>query len=210
MKKIIIVGAGGFGRELLQWIKDINESKRTWDIIGFLDTNLEALDGVECDYNIIDKIERWRPKEEEEFALAIGNPATKEKVVASMKAKGAKFANVVHPTAIVTKFSHYGEGLVMFPHSKLSVNSTVGNFVTILSSGIGHDVFIGDYTTISGACNVLRNVVIGKNVFLAAGVSIAQGVSIGDNAYLGLGSVILKDVPSGVKTFGNPARFQPI
>ena len=49
MDKIYIVGAGGFGRELLQWIKDINSVKPTWEIGGFLDNRLDALEGIECD-----------------------------------------------------------------------------------------------------------------------------------------------------------------
>lgn len=209
MNKIIIVGAGGFGRELLLWIKDINKAKPTWTIAGFIDDNLHALDNVECDYHIIGTIKDWQPREDEEFAIALADPYTKEKVAQALKEKGAKFATVIHPTGIITEFSHYGEGLVMFPYSKLSCNSTVGDFVTILSSPIGHDTYIGDYSTISGNCNVVRNVEIGKYVFLAAGVCIAQDVCIGDGAYLGLGAVVLKDVIPGAKMFGNPARRVP-
>lgn len=206
MKKIIIVGAGGFGRELLQWIKDINKETPTWKILGFIDDNLEALNGVDIDYSIIGTIKDWQPKEDEEFALALGSPALKRKIVAELKAKGAKFATIIHPKAILTEFNYYGEGFIMFPYSKLSVNSTVGNFVTLLATPIGHDTVIGDYSVISGGCNIVRNVHIGNDVFLAAGVCIAQDVSIGDGAYLGLGAVILKDVAPGATMFGNPAR----
>ena len=209
MKKLIIIGAGGFGRELLLWIKDINAVKPTWEIVGFIDDNTSALDGVECDYGVVGTIKDWQPKEDEEFALAIADPHLKEKISKDMKARGAKFATVIHPTAIITPFSHYGEGLIMFPYSKLSCNSTVGDFVTLLSSPIGHDTVIGNYTTISGNCNVVRNVVIGDYVFLAAGACIAQDVHIGDDAYLGLGCVVLKDVAPGAKMFGNPARPLP-
>ena len=97
----------------------------------------------------------------------------------------------------------------MFPYSKLSANSTVGDFVTLLATPIGHDTTIGDYSVISGGCNIVRNVVIGKDVFLAAGVCIAQDVHIGDGAYLGLGCVVLKDVPPEATMFGNPARVMP-
>lgn len=210
MKKMLIIGAGGFGRELLQWVKEINENKPTWEIQGFLDDDVNALDGVECDYGIVGTIRDWQPKADEDFALAIGTPGIKEVVARDMKAKGANFPAIIHPTATITAFSHYGEGLVMFPYSKVSVNSTVGDFVTVLSSGIGHDVRVGDYTTISGMCSILRNVRIGSRVFVAAGVSVAQDVTIGDECYLGLGSVVLKDVPGKTKTFGNPARFLPI
>jgi len=206
LKKIYILGAGGFGRELLWWIKDINTIKPTWKIGGFLDDNLHALDGIQCDVPVAGSIKDWQPKENEVFALAFGSPVLKRKIVAEMKAKGGKFATIIHPTAMVSEFAHYGEGLIMFPNSKLSVNSTVGNFVSILSTPIGHETTIGDYSVISGNCNIIRNVIIGKDVFLAAGVSIAQDVHVGDGAYLGLGCVVLKDVKAGAKMFGNPAR----
>lgn len=158
---------------------------------------------------MVGTIKDWQPKEDEEFALAIADPHLKEKIAGDMKTRGAKFATVIHPTAIITPYSHYGEGFIMFPYSKLSCNSTVGDFVTLLSSPIGHDTVIGNYTTISGNCNVVRNVVIGDYVFLAAGACIAQDVHIGDDAYLGLGCVVLKDVAPGAKMFGNPARPLP-
>ncbi len=209
MKKILIVGAGGFGRELLQWIKDINAEKPTWEIGGFLDDNLQALDGVEIDYPVVGTISDWQPKDDEVFALAMGKPQLKRMVVEKLKSRGAHFAAVIHPTALVSPFAHYGEGLVMFPYSKLSCNSTVGDFVSILTTPIGHDNEIGDYTMISGGCNIVRNVKIGKDVFVAAGVCIAQDVVVKDGAYIGLGSVVLKDVKAGTKVFGNPARIIP-
>ena len=209
MKKILIVGAGGFGRELLQWIKDINAEKPTWEIGGFLDDNLQALDGVEIDYPVVGTISDWQPKDDEVFALAMGKPQLKRMVVEKLKSRGAHFAAVIHPTALVSPFAHYGEGLVMFPYSKLSCNSTVGDFVSILTTPIGHDNEIGDYTMISGGCTIVRNVKIGKDVFVAAGVCIAQDVVVKDGAYIGLGSVVLKDVKAGTKVFGNPARIIP-
>ncbi len=209
MNKLYIVGAGGFGRELLWWIKDINKVKPTWIIAGFLDDNPQALNGYECDYQVVGSIKDWKPKEDEEFALAIGSPTLKQKIVENLKCKGANFATIIHPSAMLSEFAHYGEGFIMFPNSKLSANSTVGDFVTLLSSPIGHDTVIGDYSVISGNCNIVRNVVIGNCVFLAAGVCIAQDVHIGDGAYIGLGSVVLKDVNSYDTVFGNPARVIP-
>lgn len=209
MEKIYILGAGGFGRELLQWIKDINTAKPTWEIGGFLDDNLNALDGCKCDVKVVGTIKDWQPKEGEVFALAFGSPELKRKIVKLMKDKGAKFVPVIHPTALLSEFTDYGEGLIMFPYSKLSCDCTVGEFVTILSTQVGHDTVIGDYTVISGGCNIVRNVTIGEDVFLAAGVAIAQDVKVGDGAYLGLGCVVLKDVEPGAKMFGNPARAMP-
>ena len=209
MNKLIICGAGGFGRELLWWIKDVNKVEKKWEIAGFIDDNPNALDGYECDCPIIGSIKDWQPKEDEEFALAFGSPSLKRKIVGVLKNRGARFATIVHPTAMLSEFARIGEGLIMFPYSKISCNTTVGDFVTLLATPIGHDTLIGDYTVISGGCNIVRNVKIGKDVFLAAGVCVAQDVQIGDGAYLGLGSVVIKDVPAGATVFGNPARVLP-
>ena len=119
MDKIYIVGAGGFGRELLQWIRDINSVKPTWEIGGFLDNRLDALEGIECDYSVVGRNSDWIPREGEVFAMAIATPKDKELRVKELKEKGAYFPPIIHPTATVTPFSHYGEGLIMFPYAKI-------------------------------------------------------------------------------------------
>ena len=76
MKQLIIVGASGFGRELLQWCKDVQKVKKEWEIAGFIDDNLRALDDYECDYRVIGTIDGWQPAPDQVFALAIADPKT--------------------------------------------------------------------------------------------------------------------------------------
>ena len=206
MKDMIIVGAGGFGRELLQWIKDINKIEHKWTIKGFIDDDLNALEGKECDYSVIGKISEWIPSENEEFALAIASPRTKEIVVNKLKERGAVFADIIHPRAEVCEFSEHGEGIVMYPCASLNPNSKVGSFVTILSSGIPHDAVVEDYATISSFCGLTRGVHIGKRAYLADHVCVLPEKSIGDDAYVGMGSVVIRSVGAGKKVFGNPAK----
>ena len=206
MKEIIIVGAGGFGRELLQWIKDINKIENRWIIKGFIDDNLSALDNYKCDYKVIGKVKEWQPEENEVFACAIANPKTKENVVKNLKAKGAKFESIIHPKAIIGGFNKIGEGIVIYPGARLTVNITIGKFVTLLSSGIGHDVQIGDFSTISSHCGVNGKTKLGKRVFLGSNSTIAPGRRIGDDVYIGAGSVVIRNIKSCSKVFGNPAR----
>ena len=209
MKKLFIIGAGGFGRELLQWVKDINKVTPTWDIQGFVDDDLSALDDVECDYPIVGRLSDCQPTEDEFYALAVANPSTKEKIVKTMSERGMKFASIIDPTAILTQYSYYGEGLIMFPCAKLSVNSTVGNHVTIMSSGVGHDVKIGDYCTLCGNVTVIRNVVVGDRTYIASNAALNADVHIGNDCYIGMGSMVVKDVPDNRKTFCNPTRILP-
>ncbi len=206
MKELIIVGAGGFGRELLQWVKDINRMQTKWLIKGFIDDNLNALDGKECDYKIIGSIQDWKPKETEVYACAIANPRIKEAIVNLIKSKGATFESVIHPTAVIGKYNRIGEGLVAYPNSCITTNTKIGDYVTLLSSGIGHDAVVGDYSTISSYCDITGGVQLGKKVFLGSHVTIIPGRKVGDDAYVGAGSVVIKNVKPNIKVMGNPAK----
>lgn len=206
MKNIIIVGAGGFGRELLQWIKDINEIEKRWIIKGFIDDNPEALDELKFEFSVIGSIQNWQPKSDEVFACAIANPGIKEKVVGLLKSKGASFESVIHPSAIIGEHNIIGEGLVAYPNSCITTNVLVGNFVTLLASEIGHDAKIGDYSTISSYCDITGGVHLGKRVFLGSHVTIVPKRKVGDDAYLGAGSVVVTHIKEKTKVFGNPAK----
>ena len=149
MRDLYIIGAGGCGREVLQWIKD---SGTEYNIIGFLDDNLEALDGFQCSHKIISKISEYIPK---------------EKITTSFMAKGAQFINIIHPTAVIAETSEIGIGVVVYPYCVISDNTEIGNFVTLnLYNSIGHDAKIGDYTTVSAHCDITGAVKIGKKVFM--------------------------------------------
>lgn len=206
MKKLIIVGASGFGREVVQWVEDINAVKEEWAIQGFLDDNPNALDGKQSDYDIIGSIKEWQPKPDEYFACAIAIPHVKELVVKSLLEKGAQFATLIHPTALVNKYAKIGKGVVITPRSNVTADTIIGDYVSILGSGVGHDASVGDFSTLSGRCSINGHVQVGRFVYIACGVSIAPSKKIGDGAYVGIGSVVISNVKAGAKVFGNPAK----
>ena len=206
MKDIIIIGASGFGREVLQWIKDINKIKETWCIKGFLDDNLNALDGYTCDSKILGTINDWNPSENEEFVFAIASPKVKERIAMKLKAKGAHFARVVHPTSLIGEFCEIGEGLVVTPRAKISPNVKIGDFVTVLGCGIGHDAEIDDFSTLCGNCAVNGHVRLGKRVFVGTSAVIAPSKKVGDDAYICMGSMVVTNGRAGYKVMGNPAK----
>lgn len=203
---LIIVGAGGFGREVLQWVKDINKIKPTWDIVGFIDDNINALDTLECDYKVVGTIQEWMPKENERFVMAIANPKIKQTIAEIMKNKGAIFANIIHPSALLSEYAQIGEGLVMYPNSLISVNTKIGNFVTLLSSAIGHDVTVNDFCTISSFCDITGGVKLGKRVFMGSHATIIPKRKIGDDVYIAAGSVVMTNLKNGLRVYGNPAQ----
>lgn len=206
MKDIIIVGAAGFGREIEQWIGDINREKPTWNILGYIDDNLHALDGIPSDYKIIGTIKGWEPKGNEFYALGMAFPKVKVKVVNILKNRGAKFATLIHPSSNVSKFAEIGEGTIITQRSGLNSNAKVGAFVSIIDSGCAHDSIIGDFSTLSGKVNVNGHVTVGERVYIGCAASVAPGKKIGDDAQVGIGSVVISNVKAGTTVFGNPAK----
>ncbi len=210
MENLIIVGAGGFGREIVQLIEDINHIKPSWRINGFIDDDITALDSFNCDYTIMGRIKDHQPTNAAVYACAIANPFLKANVVTLLKSKGAKFISIIHPSANVGSKNYIGEGFVAYPNACVTTNVVIGNFVTLLASGVGHDAEIGDFSTISSFCDITGGVKIGRQVFLGSHVTVVPGKKIGDEAFVCAGSVVVKNIRNGGKVFGNPAKQMPI
>lgn len=207
MKKLIIVGAGAMAREILWIVKEINAVTPTWDVQGFLDyyEDGRSLKGFDCTHKVIGQIATWQPKDDEWFAMGIQDSKYKRDAVNILKPKGAKFTSLIHPTCCIADSASYGEGFVLYAYCRLGPNCSIGDFVAS-QSNIPHDCIVGDYSKISGYTAIGGGVVIGQDVFIAASVSIVPHVKIGDNSQCGIGSVIISNVKSGTKVFGNPAK----
>ncbi len=208
MKDLYIVGAGGMGRELLNYVLDVHKYKGPkWNIKGFLDDTENPLSGKECDYGVAGTIVDYQPKPDDVLLMGISNPADKRKLALMLKARGAVFDTMVHPWANLGNHNEIGEGNVFYAAFGMTVNCKIGNFCTLLTACLGHDVQIGDYVTVSSHTNIMGRVKIGKGAFIGGNVGIGPGVAIGEGAYVCLGSMVLEDVPAGAKVLGNPARI---
>ncbi len=205
MKDLIIVGAGGLGRKVFVCLKRLNEGNEKWKIRGFIDDDLNALDGVKCDLKIIGSIKDWVPSENEVFVLAISTPKIKEIVAEIMKSKGAKFETIISPDVLLGDYVEIGEGSVIMTPYNIESGVKIGKFVTVLGSTIALDAIVGDYCTTTGFAN-LTNSHLGKRVYVGSHAVILEGRKIGDDAHIGVGSIVLKDVDPNTQVFGYPAR----
>ena len=199
MKDLIIVCAGGFGREVYYMAKEIGK----WNIKGFIDDNLQALDGVNIALPIIGTIKDWIPSENEVFALGVSSPKTKEIIVNIMKAKGARFETLIAPHSRVIESASIGEGCII--SGTVGDCVKIGNFVNIMGSMIGQDSTIDDYSTTTGFVNI-ATAHLGKRVFVGSHAVVLHGRKVGDDAFICAGSIVFANVKSSVKVLGNPAK----
>lgn len=206
MTDIIIIGAAGCGREVANWIEDINKIEPTWNILGFLDDNLAALKGFPCKYQVIGTIKDHEPIANVKYAMGIASPAVKKLIGSAMMERGAQFASIIHPSVHVYSEYEIGVGLIAYPNAKIATGCKIGNFVTLQSTILGHDAELEDYVTISSSCGITGGTKLHEGCFIGDHACISVGMEIGAWAYVGIGSVVIREVPENTKVFGNPAR----
>ncbi|MDP2138582.1 MAG: acetyltransferase [Candidatus Didemnitutus sp.] len=207
MKKLIIIGAGGFGREVLAWAKQSHEHGREWTIKGFLDDNPDAVAGKNVTAPVLGKPSEYQPTPEDVFVCAIGTPAAKQAVQESLAAKGGVFINIVHPTAVLGENVQLGAGVILCPQVVVTVNAVIGDGVALnLQTIVGHDAVIGKWCQISPHCDILGYAQLGDGVFMGSHAVVLPSVKIGANAILGAGAIASRDIPTGSTAVGIPAK----
>lgn len=207
LPQLVIIGAGGFGREVLAWARQSVQIDREWTIKGFIDDNLEALREKPAPAPVLGRIEDHQPASDEVFICALGVPALKRRCSEIIAARGGRFVTLCHRTVVMGHEVSLGEGVVLCPHSVVSSNTRLGCGVAInLHATVDHDAVIDDWTQVNCHCDLTASVRVGREVFMGSRVTIFPGVSIGNQAYLGAGAVVTRDVDAGIKVFGNPAR----
>lgn len=209
MKDLIIVGAGGFGREVLEFALDVQEanSEINWRVKGFITDQTGDFDSKNTlGYNIIDDISHHKVNAGAVYVFAIGDIPFKMKVVKDFLSQGAEFINLIHPTAIIARTAQLGKGIVISPKVSINANVVVGDFVRIgTGSSIGHDVTIGDYSVINAECGVNGYAELKEGVFLGGHSVICPHVKVEEYSRVGAGAVVLKRVKRETTVFGNPA-----
>lgn len=204
-ERLIIVGAGGFGREILCWAEDCVAAGTLPAIGGYIDDQVEALPGY--DISRVGTIRDYAPQDGDLFVVALGEPAKKRKLVEMLAERGARFATLIHPTCTVVRTASIGEGVIMCPYSMAMPDCRIERFVSILNlSGIGHDSVAGEFTTLSSLVDVTGNVRVGKDVSIGSGARILPRVTIGDGATVGAGAVVVRSVKPGMTVYAAPAK----
>jgi sugar O-acyltransferase (sialic acid O-acetyltransferase NeuD family) len=208
MKQLVIVGAGGFGREVLDWARQSDAYGRDWLLKGFLDDNPQALDGFGAiGVPLLGGVADYRPSEDEVFVCAIGIVAAKRRCVEAIRGRCGAFVRVVHRTAVVSGAAALGEGAILCPGSIVTANARLGNFVSVnLNSTVAHDAVVGDWSQLHCHVDITGGVVLGEGVLVGSHASVLPGVRVGAGAIVGAGAVVMRDVPAGATVYGSPAR----
>jgi sugar O-acyltransferase (sialic acid O-acetyltransferase NeuD family) len=209
MNDIVIIGAGGFGREVAQLIEDINADKKTWNLLGFIDETVKKQNTIINDSPVLGDF-KWLEENHKNnlyAVFAIGNPRDKLTMINRAKAYDINYTNLIHPGAQVSKFTELGTNCIICCNSVLSVNTKVGNHVSINPySGIGHDTFIEDYASLYWNVTLSGNVHICEGCEIGSKAVVIPKRTVGKWSTIGAGAVVVSDLPENCIAVGVPAK----
>ena len=208
-ERIIIVGAGGFGREVLQWARHA-WPEHTGRIAGFLSEDPHALDGHAATLPILGSPADFELRPGDGLVLAIGIRGVRRQVAEQLAARGARFLTMIHPTAIMADTAVIGAGTVICPYAVVSDAVRLGRFVLVnYHASLGHDASAGDFAVLSPYATLGGGACVASDVFLGLHATVGPAKRLGAGSVVSSNSVALVDVPEGCLVYGVPGRVAP-
>ncbi|MFL6675687.1 MAG: acetyltransferase [Massilia sp.] len=207
--RIAVFGAGGFGREVLQLIRDINAVRATWSCVGFIvDSAYESQASV-AGLPVLGGIEWLSANPDVHVVVAVGSSAARWRICRRIRDQCSNpFAVLIHPRAWMGENVQVGKGSVICAGALITTDITIGEHVQVhVGSAIGHDAVLGDFVTLNPRVTVSGNVHLRDGTEAGAASTIIPGCELGPWAILGAGAVVTKAVKQNCTVVGVPARI---
>ena len=203
---LVIVGAGGHGRETLDVVEAINHQNHLWHFVGFIDDGPVVQDRLDRrDAGLVhrDEIDPAVVR----YVVGIGDPMIRSHLAAEMDHAGFTAATLIHPAATVGSDNRLGAGVVLAAHATVTTNVTLGSHTQLnIGATVSHDCEVGHAVTISPGAYVNGSCHLDDHVVLGTGAIVTPGHYIGAETVVGAGAVVVDDIPVGITVTGVPAR----
>jgi sugar O-acyltransferase (sialic acid O-acetyltransferase NeuD family) len=212
MKNFVIIGAGGFGREVADIAKAITKERGEIKLIGFIDDNKD-LHGKTLN-NIpvlggLDWIKNAGNGNDVYFACAIGDPRIKKKVVTHALELGYVPHTLIHPSVRIGYDVTVGDGTILCPGTIITTNISIGDHVIINQiCSVGHDAVIKDYVTVNPLAAISGGVHLKEGVFIGTCAAVLQGLHIGEWSVIGASASVIKNQDAYVVAVGVPTTVK--
>ena len=210
LKKLIIIGAGGNAEVIYSTIEDINQDKKTFEVIGYLDDNEK-----EKSQNIVGKvtkknIEKYIMFNDVFFVWTLRSTNLREDIYdkfLKLEIPRTKFTNIIHKKSSISKSSSLGLGITIHPFVSIGPKTKIGDHVNIFSnSTIGHDTKLDEFSYVANNSSIGAYVQVKRGGYIGMNSTIKERIQIKEWTIVGMSSVVLKDTEKKSIVVGNPAK----
>jgi len=200
-RPVILLGAGGHARVLLDALRCCGI-----EVLGFVGPDLSP---AELDVEYLGGDDCIQAFSVDEVALVngVGNIGGRQRLFDAFKNQGYRFAQVIHPSAIISKGANLGEGVQLMAGTVIQTGVSVSeNAIINTRASVDHDCCIGAHSHIAVGAVLAGDIKVGKSVLVGAGSTVIQGLGIGDGSVVGAGATVIGDVALGKTVVGVPAK----
>jgi sugar O-acyltransferase (sialic acid O-acetyltransferase NeuD family) len=203
MEKVLIFGAGGHGKVILDILLEAKI-----DVLGFLDEDKEKNGHKISGFKVLGDWAYLENKASLGIALGIGDNYTRERIYKIAKSLRHKIISAIHPMSVVSNDVKFGEGVVIMPGAVVNCGVSLGIGVVVnTSASIDHDCHLGRFCQIWPGAHLAGSVNVGDFSYIGIGASVIQNITIGKKAIIGAGAAVVSDIPDNVTAVGVPAKI---
>jgi sugar O-acyltransferase (sialic acid O-acetyltransferase NeuD family) len=210
LEPIVIVGAGGHGRGILEILRAVAAvAGAACPVAGFLDDDPGVLAAKPGGLPVLGSMEEAPRliRGGHRFLIGVGEPRIRRAVADRLASNGAVFAAAVHPSVIMYGEVSVAPGCVLGAGVVVAAATRLCDHVLLnLNATVGHDCLLDRFATVGPGANIGGNVTMGEGAFVGLNGTVLPGRSLGPASQLGAGSVLLENLEAGCIAFGVPAR----
>jgi sugar O-acyltransferase (sialic acid O-acetyltransferase NeuD family) len=207
---LVVVGAGGFGRETVDAVRAMNASGASWRMLGHLDDNPSLADQQVNGIPVLGGLRELDNLPDAFVVVTTGRPdnyTSRPGIIAAIDLPAERYATIVHPSAAVSASSQIGPGCVLLACVVLTSGVRIGAHVRIMPHvTLTHDDIVGDFATLASGVRLGGGVRVGQCAYVGAGALVREDRTVGAGALVGMGAVVTVDVPAHEVWAGVPAR----
>lgn len=210
-RPLVVVGAGGFGRETIDIIHALRPSTTPFTLLGVVDdspsdTNLRRLEERDLRYlgTTADILQTHAPAY---FTPAVGNPGLRRTLALRFEEHLWEPATIIHPRATLAADANVAKGAVVCANAYVSTNASIGPYAHVnAASTIGHDTVVHSYVSVNPGAVISGDCCVHDGALIGANATVLQGLTVGSSSLVAAGACVTRHVAEHTTVRGVPAK----